>query len=229
MSLTRSIVFEGKEYWGRPNASTPPDGLPDVSREGNDGTFNGTTAWTQLPSGIWVLELDGDSDFIGAATLRNLNGADFSQECWVNFNVLARGGGNANRQQLMYTGTGGDSGMLYQSQSDNKIHAAYYDGVGFNGINTASDVLVNTWYHVIQVVDSVNNIHSLYLNGDQVATVGTAAAVVNGNAGLYLGRAGDGDEQYLNGKLGKPILYLFALSEGQAQDRYFSKKRQFGL
>ena len=62
MSKYKGCVFEGFSPRAPLGAVAPADALPDMSRYGNDGVFGGGAAaptWTQLPSGLWVLEFDG--------------------------------------------------------------------------------------------------------------------------------------------------------------------------
>lgn len=80
--ISRGVVFEGKRYWS-PYGSTSPDvNLPDVSRYGNDGTFKGTgePAWTQEPSGLWVMSFDGTDDIV---TIGNIGQSIKSCLFWI--------------------------------------------------------------------------------------------------------------------------------------------------
>jgi len=93
----KSLVLDTQRFWS-PDTVSPPLSLPDTSRFGNNGVFahggGGASdpVWTRLPSGIWVLDLDGSEEQYvdcGNDHSLNLGTTDFTVECWARFPAVA--------------------------------------------------------------------------------------------------------------------------------------------
>jgi len=86
---TRGLVLDSKRFRG--GAVSPPLSLPDVSRFKNNGTFahgaGGATdpTWTRLPSGLWVVSLDGlEEHYVDCGSDASLIPAPaYTLEVWV--------------------------------------------------------------------------------------------------------------------------------------------------
>lgn len=110
----------------------PPLGatIRDFSGQGNHGTITGAT-WTRLPSGLWVLDFDGNDDYVGCGAVTTLGERTF--EFWLKTpHTVANGGflGFASFGGIGF-GSVGATPLLFLSGSNYQyfvdVSALYYN------------------------------------------------------------------------------------------------------
>ncbi len=179
-----------------------------------DGALTGDAAVTNDAERGQVLQLDGTGDYVNIA-------GDFSQPtdvtlaAWVNFSSAAVNAGEV----ISIT----NAVALRVDDSSQGVTGFFYDGTGFNFIGTGTEISLadDSWHHVAFAFDDVNNVQTLYIDGQAVAsgnftesinypgwfpqtTIGSHADVVNSSFDF-------------NGKIDDARIYTRALSAAEIQ------------
>ncbi len=107
MSNTSGELFRGHRYWSPYGHGTPPDGLHDDSRYHSHLDFAAgaaAPAWVQRPSGAWVLEYNGTSQYMDASNVATRQLDIITQKytllCWVHWKDTGQSGIILGRYQL---------------------------------------------------------------------------------------------------------------------------------
>ncbi|MBA7639544.1 hypothetical protein ES703_47203 [subsurface metagenome] len=227
----RGLVLDSRRY--RTSVS-PPAGLEDTSRFGNDGTFahggGGATdpQYVQLPSGLWVISFDRSEEHYVTIPNMRMNGDK-------TFELVAIPSFDAS-----------DAGQYFFLQwfidIDNYINL---DKIALNppttfavaagGINgtaqvtypwNAGEVLI-----IHAVLDYTTAPHRrLYINGQLEADSGAVGigTMSSSMSTLYIGCKRTPDD-FWDGKLALPRIYSYALSAADIYAHYQTERRFFGV
>ncbi len=217
MSKTRGIIFEAEVSRDvEPGVVT----LYDMSRYANNGVMTGVT-WAQLPSDLWVMNLDGN-DFINFGTGIYVPIGTFST--W--FYTTASGA----QQTLLAKDIGGQNNGDFTfdiNMADDKIRLRLQDASP-SSQSIFSNVAVNTaqWYHVVVLFGTGGMI--MYVNSvAQTDTDAFTGGITNTAATFYLG--GLAASFGLTGYLAMGELYNYRLSAGQILKRFEATRSLFGV
>nr|WP_321455483.1 DUF4347 domain-containing protein [uncultured Cohaesibacter sp.] len=174
---------------------------------GGDGVFSGEAGTAVDAERGTVLSLDGNGDYI------TIDGV-FDQPdqvtlaAWVNFSSIDTGGahvislGDSVVLAVDITGFGyGVSGLIYNGTSWDILASGQY-------------IQSTGWHHVAYTYDDANDIHTLYLDGEIVATSAIANSISYSLAAdTVIGTHGDGNVDYeYNGLIDDARIYTRALS-----------------
>lgn len=217
MSLTRGLVLDAANQLG--GASPGVVTLHDWSREKNDGTITDVT-WTQLPTGLWVMNFNGASsyvDLVGVFTA--ISGDDtFAIEGWFYANSLTG--------VTSYWSAAGNNSRLYLFCINSKFKVSRN---GTDDSEAGTSGLAGQWQYVVIVFTSSSNA-KLYIDGSFVEdlTVGAQATVTDD---INLGNYHDADlsSYVFDGFIALPKIYNYAITPAQIRARYHSEKWLFGV
>jgi len=180
--------------------------VADLSGNGNDGTLTGTSHENSLLGDS--LKFNGSSDYIDCGTgFQSLT--DVTVSFWVKFDDLSGTG-----DILTYYASGTDSWGIGNSTTNIRI----IDDIDNAGASLyATAVTTGVWYHVVGVMDSLEN--KLYIDGTLVGSGTSSSDNWSSFAGtLKLGwRA---TTLYLNGKLVNPAVYSEAKDQAWVTAEY---------
>jgi hypothetical protein len=196
--------------------------LYDHSDYGNHGTITGAT-WVRLPSGLWVLRLDGTDDYITVPHNASLNCASgFTIEAWIypngapdNFDrICCKHDAEAYSFQVMANGT--------------LLTYALVGGVAQNWASTGA-VTVNKFNHVAVSFDGTNGLY--VINGASGGTfiAGTPGAIGTNARDLIIGQ-----NWVLSGNLFKGDIDLFRITPSPLTlailaEHYHRERHLFGV
>jgi len=200
----------------------------DLSGNGNDGTYTGTTPESPLtPSSSGSRRFDGVDDYMGTPWFNELGGSEYTMEAWVDLDLDATG-----RPVLIshrQTDEIGFHGALIRIRVD-------LDPPTFNPRHATSATNINnlTWastdardlHHVVVTWDG--SVRRLYVDGVQEATIADGAYVPAKDKdtipyGLTIGVRGDydgGQSNFLKGVLQDMAYYDHALDASRVQAHY---------
>ena len=204
------LVFDSAH---QPGLAEPPAAtLKDYSRWGNDGTFGGAGApdWVRLPSGLWVLEVNGDDDYITLDSIIYLP-ADFTYMAWVNR-------------------TDDDSYDFWIAGINND------DRVGWSDANTYIAIAGNPLWVQAGIAPTVG-VWSLVvlrrLNGTLSQSInGGATQSDAGNAGTAKVRTLCSQATHTlswGGRMSSPIVLSYSITQGQILQYHEKTRRLFGV
>jgi len=143
----------------------------------------------------------------------------FSLETWVRFN-------NFNASSVIagkFTNGGLAADVSYGLRARNTGEVRFEIGDGTGSTDSPTfNASADTWYHLVGVIDQVNNQIRLYVNGASLgSTALTYASILNSGNNLYLGSYNNGEySQYMDGDLGSLRIYSKALSDAEVLDNY---------
>lgn len=174
---------------------------------------------------------NSDANFVGTNIDFSLpagSNAEFSVECWVNFNV--------NTVCGIVTKGYGDGGEEFTLDCDSAGYPRFIVRVA-NGSDytaqTPTEVSEGAWYHLVGVCDEANGVMSLYVNGQLAAssaipTGGGVLADVGDNliigarsSSLLNDEAGD-DNNQTEGYINDVAVFNYALNPSQVAAEYSS-------
>ncbi len=213
MTLTRGIVLQLEN-----SIDVEPDALTlyDLSRYRNNGTMVGAGQpnAVRLPSGLWVWDFDGIDDFISIPYSDSLNLTEnLILETWVYIKADENGGLIQKNYATGY--------MLWMENLASGFRLFVNNAVQASSLGA---IALNTWYHLVGVVDGVAN--QLYQNG--VPQTSMAAATPTGNANVVL-IGEDNANRHPNWMGGFFGIYNYCLTPGQIRNNYETNKHWFGV
>ena len=168
----------------------------------HDGTLNGNATTVVDGTRDEVLSLDGTGDFVqiestfGSPASATIGG-------WVNFTGSGRGEFISidDRLHLKIDETGAGIGGSIQT----------LPGV-WNDLDSNVFISGTGWHHVMYVFDDVNDVHTLYLDGVEIASESTTDSVDwAGATTTYIGQHPDGTDEFA-GLIDDARIYTRALS-----------------
>ena len=223
MSKYRGLVLEGYSPRAPLGAVAPALSLPDVSRYRNNGGFTDVT-WVQLPSGLWVMELNDATSGINC-------GSDPSHQIANPLTIIGWVYPNG-ADMIGYFISNLDLGTLFG-------YALWWDGFndrvrlewarGNGGLRYSSLVFsdTNVWVFVGCTVDAADLI-TFYRNG-QPAGTSPNGAIAASPASLYIGRPVPPSVGSWNGYIAPPRVYNYALSGDEINKHFEAERRLFGM
>jgi len=230
MSRSSGTVFEGKRYWSPTGvrATTPPDDIPDVSGKGNDGTFT-NASYTQLPSGLWVMEFDGTGDYVTIADAPSLNlRIHVSLSIWIYVEEWAWAhaftvAGILDKGTL----TSGVGYSLRATDTTQKLSFTISGDGGTQTCTSASMLAAKTWYYIAATFDGSNL--RLYENAGTPVTTNLADTIKDSSGVDLIIGAGESLNREFYGKIGPPDIMNYVLSQDNINTIYAREKGWFEL
>jgi len=202
----------------------------DVSGNGNDGVIwtDGVSWSTDTPTGKgYSLEFAGKlgAVHIGDPDILKIVG-DITLAAWVK-----TGPATENWQNIIVKGhDGGEIVMRVDGQADKhegtQIWCGSYDGADHMVQSYSfSDQELNTWMHLVGVYSTADQTWYLYINGDQVSTVGDAVGAVSVTRPWAIGARASADgvypsERHFEGLIDDVRIYNVALTEDDVKALY---------
>lgn len=160
----------------------------DSTSNDNDGT-GGSSAYPDLTASGKIngaQNFNGSSDYISMPAAGLLKGsAQYTMEAWLYPTVLPVGGTLDAYNEMVEDNTNSSRAQFGMSDTNctgDKFVLRFRTGLAAqSGMNLCSTTTpeVNTWYHVVAVVDATNDAHKLYVNGAVQGTNTTAVDGVN--------------------------------------------------
>lgn len=200
-------------YWSFEDATSTK--ATDFSGKGNTGTLTPNASGTQTTAGqMWVngkrgkgLNFDGADDYFSIPwnTDTALNNTTSTIAMWVN---IRNTGPNGYAELYAVSGGSGRTGIKFMPGYAIGMDA----NADFYGVFVPYNLLLNTWYHVVAIIDRNANTFDVYINGTYVGQdtfTGYTPATNNVNIGAnnLTGNTGD----YLDGKIDEVRIYNRAL------------------
>ena len=189
----------------------------DLSGNGYNGTLNGPTSNVSNKGNILF---NGSSDYVTGigSSIVPTSTAPYTVSVWCYRNT-----NNLNSKEL-----------LAQWTSANSSNSFFF---GFNNSNVRftdnwNDVVVsgagntNVWMNLVGVY-TVSNAY-IYLNGVLAATKGSGFTYT-GTGPLIIGRQGELNGEYFDGRISNVLIYNRALSAAEVSQNYQATKTRFGL
>jgi hypothetical protein len=238
MSLTHSlkIVTNGlvlcldagskKSYAGTGNV------WRDLSGNGNDGTLTNGPTFSSSNGGSLVFDGNLTYGSVSSAQFQSGNNP-FTMECW------AKWFGNGTNVQNIIFGYGSDTGphrvpLLYAGSN---IFGFSFGSA--SGDVLSSNILVNTWYHIIATYDLTSC--KIYVNGilQNITSYSSANVVLNGSNGTLAGIGSlfssfgnvSSPSRYgtFNGNISKISYYNRALTPQEIQQNFNATRGRYNL
>jgi len=211
-------------------ASYPGTGTTvfDLSGNGNNGTLtNGPTFVSGTPS---YFNLDGSNDYITYGDIGDSYGS-FTALNWVYFDTVA---GLAMSLISKWNDTGGQRSWMMVKEEGTGLLQAFWDRSGNftnqRSINASGAAMVSgTWYLVAMTYNATTGDCELFRNNVSVgtATFSGAGDLFNSSSPLQTGAQGE-PSRYLDGRLGKFLVYKSVLSVGDRTQIYDQTKTPYG-
>lgn len=178
---------------------------------GNHGTINGA-AWTTGKSG-GALSFDGIDD---AVQINGLLGEPQNISISVWANLYAKDTSGAELISL------GDHVAIRQDGTDG-TRGFYYDGTLWHATTTGVSYAGTAWHHFVYVIDDVNNIQKIYVDGVERGSTAYTQSISYAGLGsnTFIGRHGNGIGNYdFYGVIDDVRVYSKALSDQEVQELY---------
>lgn len=210
-----------------PDSSTSYPGtgttVTDLSGNGNNGTLvNGVTFTSGTPA---YFNLDGTNDYISYGDVGDTYGS-FTALNWFYLDTTS----GYRSVMSKWSDTGGQRSWM--SVVDAGTIQAYFDRSGtFSTVRsiTGNSLSINTWYLAAMTYNSTTGDCALIVN-DVVrgtATFSGAGDLFNSTSPLQLGAQGE-PGRYLDGRMGKFLLYKSVLSSGNLTQIWNNTKANYG-
>jgi len=205
-----------------PDAAT----LYDLSRYQTNGAINVAT-WEQLPSGLWVLDMAGNS-YVNFGSPRNLDLTNtLSFECWFYHDNItgqhAFMGGNA-------TVTWDTAFSIFVRNVPTNIRYAFNEAGTRHYYSFVVPDIEGAWHHLVMVYSGGGGAQSIYLDSIAYTNAPASAAVGRSYGNVYIGyQSGLPAPIYFGGKMGLWRFYNYVITHGQVRNNYEKTKHWFGV
>ena len=223
--------------------------LYDMSSSGNNSTLTNGPTYNSGNGGSIVL--DGSNDYINCGNGSSLQiTGSITVETWIYLTSLT----NSSDLSLFskYSNTGGSiyqGWILFKSTGD---YSAYGPGGSggpannefawlatsngnFSGalIGTGLQVLANTWYQVVGVFNSSNDVMQIYTNGtlrrSAVRTGQTSGVLLNASRNVCVGATPDDNSRFVQGNIPLSRIYNRALTAAEIRQNFEAQRSRFGI
>ena len=183
----------------------------DSSGYGNDGTHNGPTISSTVPSLSFdtdrSLSFDGN-DYVRVSDSPELNSTSWTLSAWIKTSSTGLGriinkpntNSGGNFRFLIFI-NGGKAFTEFNNSAGAGVQAA--------GTTTISD---NQWHHIAAVFDDAGNSLAIYVDGNADATTATTETPRSSTGDAFMGWFSDGFGQFYSGLLDDARIYDRALS-----------------
>lgn len=196
--------------------------LYDMSRFGNDGAMDNIT-WTQLPSGLWVMSLNGTNSGVRIAS-GQLYRTTTTLECWIRLNNATQVDKAIMGQLSPFFWDQYGSGILFDNGVLSVISESNHDKAALTVALT--DII--SWHHVVGIVRTASG--KLFLDGVEVDSGDLDSGYLYWFA---IGASRDDTDplagNYFDGLISGVRVYNYALSAGQILKKYEATRRFFGV
>jgi len=185
----------------------------DGSGNGNDGTLENGTEWTDGQSG-YAVQFDGTDDCVNLGNAGNLSIMDdFTFSMWVKISEYPTSWRN------MLSKLVDDQHVEYNFRYKTATEGQFYYGTGSAAIvcmwNPTEDLPLNTWTHIAGVRKSKTHL-KLYFNGVEKRTLSITAEAVSTDANVTIGRQSN-NTFYFDGMIDEVAIFTDALEEAEIQ------------
>lgn len=166
--------------------------------------------------------LDGVDEFgsVGKTTALEFTGS-FHWSTWVYFN-------NVSKNEFIVDTTlspSSGNGYSFRLTPSNKIRWFNYSATGGQFVDSATTILVNTWYHIVCVHNTATAKNHIYINGALDATnTSTAATVTSDTTNLRIGDSIQFSGLLLDGYIDEVSAWGYAPTLTEVQEIYNSGK-----
>ncbi len=222
-SFDNSSLYSNKEdglvgYWSMNEESGTT--VSDISGTGNNGTatgtgivdgkyakarsFNGTSDYVSIPNSP-TLDINGPNSQITISSWVKLNSFKNSWSTLLYKSTSNTGDINKERQYALFinnlTGAIGFSSTSVDNINTNQTWVV-----------TPSVVKLNQWHHIVGVIDSLNSIMRVYIDGNQIASIAYSTAGIRSASGnLHIGRNNTDGAFLVDGVIDEVRIYNKAL------------------
>jgi hypothetical protein len=183
------------------------------SADGNDGTINGAS-WASGMSGE-ALSFDGFDDYVEIPGLLG-QPKDITISVWANLSASDTSGGEA-------VSLGNYVAFRLDNIMNNGANGFYYDGTNWQSTNTGKFYAGTGWHHFAYVVDDINNIQKVYVDGIVMGSTAYTQSIsyVGLGSNTFIGKHGNGISNYdFNGLIDDVRIYHRALSDREVLNLY---------
>lgn len=191
---------------------------------------------SQLNGGVIIL--DGINDFVSFASNIPERINTFSNEIWVNVSNL-NGGENSWSTLIRMFGrrpdnSSGDFVFTLKSNGSVQCEIRNTADTGYDLFSTATGIIViNQWYHIVQVIDRNAGNLKFYVNGILRLNTSTSNYSIITSSSIQIGQQGTNVSSIyarrLTGKIGGVKLYNKVLTQTEVLQNYNATKGRFQL
>ncbi len=174
-------------------------------------SFGGTTATSyQVNSG--ALNFDGTNDYVSIADVAALDLiTNYTIECWIKPETFASSTGIVSKFN-----SAASNGYALRLNANSP-----YTGINFDGMNTATGLLVaNKWYHIAATKSGATR--KLYINGSEVTLTGIGVTTV-ANADVLAIGADLLNSRYFDGNIDEVRIWNTARTAIEIQNNMYSE------
>ena len=202
----------------------------DVAKPRHPCSMGATPAWTQLASGIWVLNfVRADGDYISvpnasAADLNFVTATPFSGAVWVNQTHVAN-----NRYFLGKHHPGLDGWCTYIGDTNPARYAVSTQNNGTPALTYVNSAITAGIWYLLGFSRSGASVR-LYINGvDATGNAENHTTITSANGhNFYVGSSDAGANGY-NGYLGWPRIWSRALAPAEHRQIWDAERHLFGV
>ena len=211
LGLVRTASAELVGYWSFDEGSG--EIAKDGSGNGNDGTLENGTAWTDGQSG-YAVQFDGTDDCVNLGNAGSLSITDdFTFSMWVKISQYPTSWRN------MLSKLVDDQHVEYNFRYKTATEGQFYYGTGSAAIvcmwNPTEDLPLNTWTHIAGVRKSQTHL-KVYFNGVEKRTLNITTEAVSTDANVTIGRQSN-NMFYFDGVIDEVALFSHAMEEAEIQ------------
>jgi len=192
--------------------------IHDVSKYHNNGTINLPT-WTQLGSGLWVLDFDGSDDYVDMETV--IEPTVRTLELWFNAD---NGNTGVLEASSNFNGAPNEKGRGLRFSGVGTLEIAAASGIGGREYCNAV-VTYSVWHHAVFIHDATDIY--LFIDGVQVATAGCVGYTPN-TTNFKFGTLPAGQSPF-GGYMALERIYEVAIDSTDPMAHYQKEKSLFGL
>ena len=216
-------------YWDAANVKSYPGSgtiWRDLSGNGNHGTLSTGSIGTVSGSGVMVFT-SASADYINCGNNSTLNIINsISVESWIKIAntpltsavILSKGNVDGGVSTIQYN--------LHLNTS-RSIKFQISDGSSGNTITTTDVVSLNTWTHVVAVLDIDNTMSYVYINGNLSKNQSSLSSLGGTAINLYIGQDKYTNRYFFNGEISNVKIYNRALSQSEITQNYNAMKSRF--
>jgi len=197
--------------------------VTDESGYGNDGVLGNCSE--QASASVYAtgisgtgLKFDGLNDYVNVSSYSETTNS-LTVEAW---SKTAGVGMSINQVIVSQEDSGGNSGRLLIGIQD-VVDDTIYTNLGGSILSSGTVPNANQWYHSAITFDGTNL--KIYVDGVEKAS--TTETLECNNCPLYIGRSKTAGTGYFNGTIDEVAIYSKALTAGEIQNHYNSKRAKF--
>ena len=195
----------------------------DATGHGNAGTYAGAAGSYTLgqpgalfQDGDTATQFDGRAGYVVVPNSTGLQTNQVSIELWIK-KLTETPWGTYISKNVAYGGKSGSGWFqLLNYGSTGRLQFRVTGEDAASSLQSASTLLLNTWYHVVATYDGTTA--RLYVNGASDSSLSVTATPAQTGDPLYIGRRPDG--YYSNAVLDEVAIYSSALSAAQVMNHW---------